>query len=886
MFLLNFILYFNEEKQHGLKMSRILFFIFVLLLLIFLPQYSFTQTSKSEKIENLEKLVDVTSEVEFRFALEEYVQSLFVNYGVEEIPQEYFLINLMSLINKEYSRRLENPDKARNNYFAELKGMLDEIQVLKQRLRSSGINELKGFISDLEARIKFTINSSDINFKKKKVFEDALQMLLVAEEMIKLDQLQQPEQKGNIGERISKSKKDLLTAFGEVPSAELPVSGKRHTIYDLFEEWKKLDQTTYSLRLTDVKLARQNLIKATDAEGILRMLNDELKIAYEYFNNEQYDQAERLFNDVLEFYPEWGVKNLDDVYFYQAESNFALDRLVRSQEIFEEILQDYPTTSFLPEIYKRLVQINYTFEKFAKTVEYANLYQNVSSPSDAEYFDVQFLAAMASYQQGDLSRTIDILSSIPKKHPYYYLSLYFTANAYVESQRYDEAIAIYLQLADDKNISPTLNNRSLYKIGILEFERKNYFATIEYLSKIPESYVGYDKVLNALAWANFEFEQSKPVGEPKDFSQTQYFADRLINEYYASPYKMEAKSLLAFLSQLENKPSAAMNLYRNIYQTKTTKSKVDDYLDERTNFDKLYQDAKELKELAFQKGDKEQYLKALKIMDQLEEGMMEMDLTEISGLGLNTYSELNALIAQLDELSELRQTALAKEDFNAVRRIDSLQAHLAIVLDRFPPELIKSARRINVFDEYPVSKLISEDENRKKQFADMRLEINEEMNHLEGIVTDLDNSIQEAKASNDFDKVSRLEIKQQKFKELLKDNDNLLSATYMFEPSDYAYPDFNKWGDFGAFGIINVQFFQRQQMQNQISRIALSLDKVNEDLDHRKQVIENKIKKIESEIRFMTMKARVAERTRLRAERERAFREGYFDTRTSEVEQQ
>jgi hypothetical protein len=273
-------------------------------------------------------------------------------------------------------------------------------------------------------------------------------------------------------------------------------------------------------------------------------------------------------------------------------------------------------------------------------------------------------------------------------------------------------------------------------------------------------------------------------------------------------------------------------------------------------------------------------------MDQLETEMLQMDLTEVSGLGLNTYGELNSVIAQLDELSQLRQVALAKEDFNTVRRIDSLQAHLVVVLDRFPPELIKSARRVNIFDEYPVSKLVAENENRDSQLADIRLEINEEMNHLEATIADLEIRIQEAKAISDFKKVSELEIKQQKFKELLKDNDNLLSSTYMLESSDYVYPDFNKWGDFGAFGVINVQFFQRQQMQNQISRIAIALDKVNTDLDHRRQVIEDKIKKIESEIRFMTMKARVEERTRLRAERERAFREGYFDTRTSEVEEQ
>jgi len=68
--------------------------------------------------------------------------------------------------------------------------------------------------------------------------------------------------------------------------------------------------------------------------------------------------------------------------------------------------------------------------------------------------------------------------------------------------------------------------------------------------------------------------------------------------------------------------------------------------------------------------------------------------------------------------------------------------------------------------------------------------------------------------------------------------------------------------------------------------ISLSLNKVNEDITHRKQLIEDKVKKIEAEIRLMTMKARVEERARQRAERERRFRESYFDTRTSEQQEE
>jgi hypothetical protein len=56
-------------------------------------------------------------------------------------------------------------------------------------------------------------------------------------------------------------------------------------------------------------------------------------------------------------------------------------------------------------------------------------------------------------------------------------------------------------------------------------------------------------------------------------------------------------------------------------------------------------------------------------------------------------------------------------------------------------------------------------------------------------------------------------------------------------------------------------------------------------LAERREVVEDKMKKIEAEIRFMTMKARLQERQRLRAEREQSFRETYFDQRTSEFEE-
>ena len=79
-------------------MARILSFISVFLIFFLISQYSFAQTSNSQKVENLEKLVDVTSELEFKMSLEEYVKTLFANYGVDKIP--------CILINEQY--KIEN----------------------------------------------------------------------------------------------------------------------------------------------------------------------------------------------------------------------------------------------------------------------------------------------------------------------------------------------------------------------------------------------------------------------------------------------------------------------------------------------------------------------------------------------------------------------------------------------------------------------------------------------------------------------------------------------------------------------------------------------------------------------------------------------------------
>jgi hypothetical protein len=813
-------------------------------------------------------------------AIANYVYKLYLQFGEGRISDEKYLISLMYMLNQEISRRLENPNEARQKYFSDLHGMLSEIQQLQNRLKLAGIQELGSFASDLSNRIKLTIDRREIDFKKKKVFEDALQMLYVSEEMIKLDQLQSSSE---INQKIGRSKQQLLSAFGEVPATGGQYYGRRPTIYDLFVEWKKAERVKYNLRVADVKLIRINLFKSSNANDILKMFNEQLDLAYISFNYFNYDLAERLLSDLLETYPEWGIRNLDDVYFYRAESNFALNRLSHARENYEELLSKYPGTSYLPRIYSRLVQINYTLDDPYKAIEYATLYQTIVPTTEPDYYDIQFLMAMSYYQLGNYNKTVEALMNVPPDNPYYHLAQYFIGNAYSDSQLYDESAQIYLRMIELSKTPPYLHARALYKMGIMEYQRMNYFAAVAYLSRISFGFDRYDKVLNALAWSHFELERSKPEGELKDFSMARHYAKRLIDEYYASPYKMEATGLLAYISQFEDEPVEAIGLYREVYQTKVKRAPIELYREERQKYEDLYEEVKIAREQALKENDEAAFVKADLLVRKLRAEIEYMDLSESSRSGLGVYREANSVIRQIKELNELRLQAEESKNEAAINTIDSLQLHLGAVLESFPDEAFQVAGGVNLFDDYPVSKYVVDEEFRHQSMQQKQDEVVSEIAEVDRMINEVNDQIQDAKIVQNFDLVAKLEQEQDYLRYLRKRYDVLLVDIHETETYANPYPEFNRWGDFGAFGIINVYFDQKQKNQQQLVKVAEVFERVNKQLNSRKQVIENKIKKIEAEVRLMTMKARMEERARLRAERERAFRESYFDTRESEI---
>ncbi len=117
---------------------------------------------------------------------------------------------------------------------------------------------------------------------------------------------------------------------------------------------------------------------------------------------------------------------------------------------------------------------------------------------------------------------------------------------------------------------------------------------------------------------------------------------------------------------------------------------------------------------------------------------------------------------------------------------------------------------------------------------------------------------------------------------LQKKFDQLATVAYDMDVQN-SQVNLQKWTDYGAFGMADVNYSVKQSKLQKRAYYIDQINKINQILNGRKELLEYKIGLVDGEIGYMTRKVRQQERMRERAELDRKFEESYFDTHTSEV---
>lgn len=818
------------------------------------------------------------TDVLFREELRNFVAEKIAEHGPYIVLQEKYILSLISLTNEEMRSRIGDVKRVREAYFMELNKDLDQLNQLETRLNSQGIRDFDGYIQQLRTKIKNLMNSGSIDYRRKRILEDALQLLVIAEEMTRMSGVSGTGPASRKQYEMTRQKLEETLGNGGSEGGE---PGKVPTLYDLYLEWLRLNLTEFQAKILKVKLYRDKLLTISNRQQQENMLRNQLELAFVAFNNQDYELAALLMEDLIVTYEPLGF-DLSDVYYYAGESYIGSERYPEAMAWFQQCHSKFPGTEYDVLSLVRLLQIAFVMENDDLQEKYFEEYLSVAPLSDPYREELILSMAVSRFNRNQFQRAIALLQEVGVKSENYFMAQYVIAKSYAAAGNYEEAKNILKRLAGSKNIDPQLFYRIVLKYAMILYEEGDFQRAITLLQRIGEEFEQFDLVLDVLAWAEFQYQQSLPIQE-QNYKNVLDYIDLALDKYYGTQYELELKALRAYILEITNHPVEAVDQYEEVYLSKRYKELNDHYLMERDSLRQLLLQTQDLKFKAINRSDKESFGRLARIEGTLGSELDAMNLIEMSAEGERLYSELSKILRQLKEIERLKALAQEKKDEVLVKRLEDLEVRLNAVIASSSVSEKSLNRPYNYFEMVPSSKWVSEITLRNEKILQTRKNLHRELESLQAEEQMLDREMERARLMQDDKKYAALSRQKMLLDELKGKYQRLLSLAYSMEILPIGV-ELNKWADLGGFGVINVNFSQRKKAEEAITYNAGLIQQIEEEFRLKKNQIEEKIKLIEAQIKIMTMRAREEERKRVRAERERSFREGYFDTRTSEFE--
>ena len=722
-----------------------------------------------------------SEDLSFEEALQKHLNKNLLTFGKNEIARERFLIQQMRDINDEMKSRVKNVGAVRDQYFVSLLNRLEELDALRRRLGDYNSASLNAYIDQLDRRIRETIDQGEINYRRQKIFEDGIQVLYIAEEMLKLDPGAAFSNEQQLDQQLQASNQKLLNTFGDAGRSGAAVpqfsTAGNATIWDLFNEWRRTNRLQYEARLTDIKVVKTRLLKNGTAMEKERMFKRELGSAVLAYNFRNYDLADRLFEEILATYA--FINTLDDVYFYKAESNYQLDRYSAASAAYLDLVNKYTASAYTSRAYARLVTIAHHFNDAAKVASYYSAFEKSGIGNDPLADEIKFIAGVSAVSSGAYEQAVTLLNSLLPASEFYINGRYVLAQAYAGSRNFEEAKMVLQGIVDNYNTPPNFHYNVYLKLAYLNYQMSDYPQALRCLDEIGNDFALYDRVLMAYAWNYYKLELGKPEAE-RNFDIARKYVEVLTGEFSTSDYYLEAKTLLAYIYQVEKNSQKAITQYEYVYESGHTKNLSDASL---RNSDKIKENLYNLRteqDEALQKSEQGSYLMARDRYTMLQDSLLSMKYAELSPNSIALQKEITRLEAQISQLEDLRVLAVQRNSPAMLEKIDDLHERLTDELENAREMNVFSFLGVNYYDEHPLARKESLTEDKKNKILSMRSEAMTQEKDLQKKIADINSQIERARGAKNYKQLVLLDIQKDRYKDLLKKYD-------LFEKNRNAY---------------------------------------------------------------------------------------------------
>ncbi len=159
---------------------------------------------------------------------------------------------------------------------------------------------------------------------------------------------------------------------------------------------------------------RRSLLAIAPRSALEKALRLDLRSATQRYEKGDYPTARLYFEDIYETYSPY-FRNLDDVLYLQAESNFGMKAFVEAKKLYEQLLLTFPTSQYATQAVQRVLFISYVYDDARQFQRDFRKYKPFIKLENEQDFNVLLLAGTVDYRSQQYGRAIENFAQIPDR---------------------------------------------------------------------------------------------------------------------------------------------------------------------------------------------------------------------------------------------------------------------------------------------------------------------------------------------------------------------------------------------------------------------------------------------------------------------------------------
>jgi hypothetical protein len=159
---------------------------------------------------------------------------------------------------------------------------------------------------------------------------------------------------------------------------------------------------------------RRSLFAVAPRSVLEKALRLDLRSATQRYEKGDYPTARLYFEDIYETYSPY-FRNLDDVLYLQAESNFGMKAFVEAKKLYEQLLMTFPTSQYALQAVQRVLFISYVYDDARQFQRDFRKYKPFIKLESEQDFNILLLAGTVDYRNQQYGRAIENFAQIPDR---------------------------------------------------------------------------------------------------------------------------------------------------------------------------------------------------------------------------------------------------------------------------------------------------------------------------------------------------------------------------------------------------------------------------------------------------------------------------------------